>query len=92
MQTSTMGSAVVMPEWIVRVFEYCRAHIQRRPPRRLRLCESLSLGDKRVLAVVQFDQARYLVGASGTTITLLSRLPNAGGAAPGQGKEESCGL
>jgi flagellar biogenesis protein FliO len=50
----------------------------RRPDRQLRLCESLSLGDKRIVAIVQFGRQRYLVGATSASISLLSQLPNAG--------------
>lgn len=47
-----------------------------RPPRRLRVCESISLGEKRVIAVVQFEQQRFLLGASANSINLLSNLPS----------------
>ena len=43
--------------------------------RRLKVCESMSLGEKRVVAVVQFEHRRFLVGASGTSMSLLSELP-----------------
>jgi len=50
---------------------------RRRSARRLRLSETLSLGEKRFLAVVQF-------GGTGTSIALLARLdaPKATPAAP----------
>ena len=47
-----------------------------RPQRRLKLCESLSLGEKRVIAVVQFDRQRFLIGASANSISVLSTLPS----------------
>jgi flagellar biogenesis protein FliO len=45
--------------------------------RQLRLCESLSLGEKRLVAVVRFEGMRYLLGATPAAVTLLSRLPDA---------------
>jgi len=48
--------------------------ISRRAPRRLRLCESLPLGDRRFVAVVEFDQARFLVGGTSASLVLLARL------------------
>lgn len=45
-----------------------------RPERKLRVVETVSLGEKRIVAVVQFEQQRFLVGASGTTMSLLSNL------------------
>jgi flagellar biogenesis protein FliO len=47
----------------------------RRPaPRRLRLCESLPLGERRFVAVVEFDAARFLLGGTSSSLVLLSRL------------------
>ena len=42
--------------------------------RRLRLCESLSLGEKRFVAVVQFDTQQFLIGGGPASINLLARL------------------
>lgn len=49
-----------------------------RAPRRLRLCESLPLGDRRFVAVVEFDRERFLVGGTASSLVLLSRLEEAG--------------
>ncbi|MGA7216958.1 MAG: flagellar biosynthetic protein FliO [Candidatus Sulfotelmatobacter sp.] len=49
----------------------------RRAPRRLRLCESLPLGERRFVAVVEFDETRFLVGGTPSSLVLLSRLENA---------------
>ena len=46
----------------------------RREPRRLRLCESLPLGERRFVAVVEFEEARFLLGGTSSSIVLLSRL------------------
>lgn len=43
----------------------------------LQVCESVSLGEKRFLAVVQVDQARLLIGGSTTSVALLARLDSA---------------
>ena len=47
---------------------------QRHSVRRLRLSETLSLGEKRFLAVVQFQQQEFLVGGTGSSIALLAKL------------------
>jgi flagellar biogenesis protein FliO len=47
--------------------------VQRRL-RHLRLCESLSLGEKRLIAVVEFEEQRFLVAATSEHITLLQTL------------------
>jgi flagellar biogenesis protein FliO len=45
-----------------------------RKARRLRVRETLSLGDKRFLAVIEFDRQEFLVGGSGNSLALLARL------------------
>src|SRR5262249_17018946 len=42
--------------------------------RSLRLCESLSLGEKRFLAVVQCGKERFLVGVTNQSVALLREL------------------
>jgi len=51
-----------------------RALERRRSAHRLHLSETLSLGEKRFLAVVQFQQQEFLVGGTGNSIALLARL------------------
>jgi len=51
-----------------------RALARHRSAHRLRLSETLSLGEKRFLAVVQFQQQEFLVGGTGNSIALLARL------------------
>jgi flagellar biogenesis protein FliO len=53
---------------------------RRRQGNVMRLCETLSLGDRRFLAVVVVEEQRYLVGGAGNSIALLAQLP--GCAAP----------
>lgn len=48
-----------------------------RKPRRLRLCESLSLGEKRFVAVIQYEGQQFLVGGSASSLNLLARLGEA---------------
>jgi flagellar biogenesis protein FliO len=40
----------------------------------MRLCETLPLGDRRYLALVEVDGHRFLVGAAGNSLSLLARL------------------
>lgn len=52
--------------------------LSRRAPKRLRLCESLPLGERRFVAVVEFERARFLVGGTSSSLVLLSRLKDSG--------------
>jgi hypothetical protein len=61
-----------------------------RQPRCLRLCESLPLGDRRFVAVIEYDGAqdgrtRFLVGGTPSSLVMLARL--AGDGEPGIEKE-----
>jgi flagellar biogenesis protein FliO len=49
-------------------------HISSRTPKRLRLAESLGLGDRRFVAVVEFEEERFLVGGTASSLVLLARL------------------
>jgi flagellar biogenesis protein FliO len=54
-----------------------------RTPRRLRLCESLPLGERRFVAVVEFENMRFLLGGTANALVLLSRL---------EGRTEEAGI
>jgi flagellar biogenesis protein FliO len=45
-----------------------------RSERRLRLCETLSLGEKRFVAVVEYDRDKFLLAGTPENISLLQRL------------------
>ncbi|HUI83865.1 MAG TPA: flagellar biosynthetic protein FliO [Candidatus Binatia bacterium] len=60
--------------WWSRLKEALRSLQAGRTPRRLQLCESVSLGEKRLIAVVQYDTQKFLVGGSTHSVNLLARL------------------
>jgi flagellar biogenesis protein FliO len=64
----------------------CRVKVRRRE-RSLRVCETLSLGERRLLMVVQFEQRRFLIGATNQSISLLQCLDD--GHAASRGHEDS---
>ncbi len=51
-----------------------RLRVPGRPSRRLRLAETLSLGEKRFVAIVEVDGVPLLVGGSSTGVVLLKEL------------------
>jgi len=55
--------------------------------RGLRLCESLSLGEKRMLAIIECDHQRFLLAATPQSISLLQSLGPAQTGAP-RGKSD----
>jgi hypothetical protein len=47
-----------------------------RRTRKLRVCESAQLGEKRFVALIQADGQRFLIGGTSTSISLLATLPS----------------
>ena len=60
------------------------ARLSIRRERRLRLRETLALGERRLVAIVECDGREFLVAATGQTISLLAPLDSA----PGGEREE----
>lgn len=59
------------------------ARLKIRRDRRLRLRETLSLGERRLVAILECDSREYLVAATGQTVSLLAPLePPAAAGAP----------
>jgi len=56
------------------IWQWARRAVKARKARRLRVCETLSLGERRFLAVIEFDRQEFLVGGSGNSLALLARL------------------
>jgi flagellar biogenesis protein FliO len=48
-----------------------------RARKNLRVCESVSLGEKRFVAVLQIDDQRFLIAGSSGSVSLLTRLQEA---------------
>jgi len=69
-------AAVAAGKWLNDVRAWWRRVRRRgrRAPKRLRLCESLALGERRFVAVVEFERARFLVGGTPSSLSLLARL------------------
>lgn len=73
------GAMVRFACWRRAIRKFLHSLAIRRRERTLRLCETLPLGEKRLLAVVQFEGRRFLIGATNQSISLLDRLDSAAG-------------
>jgi flagellar biogenesis protein FliO len=60
-----------LASFLNRITSLASAH---RRERRLRLCEMLSLGEKRFVAVVEYGQEKFLLAGTPQNISLLKRL------------------
>jgi len=63
-----------LTRWMNALLSAVRSVRMRHRKRTLQLCETLPLGDKRFLAVVQFNHQRLLIGATSQSICLLQQL------------------
>ena len=70
--TSSPGAARAVA--LQNLWQWVRRAVTPRKIRRLRVCETLSLGERRFLAVIEFDRQEFLVGGSGNSLELLARL------------------
>jgi flagellar biogenesis protein FliO len=77
---ASVSSSGVEPIWSSRLASLWQRVIAALPKirvnrqRSLRLCESLSLGEKRIVAVIEYDDQRYLLAATPQNVSLLQSL------------------
>lgn len=55
---------------------------RKRSRRELRLRETLSLGERRFVAVVEYENSRFLIGGGASSVGLLTRLADRPAASP----------
>ena len=74
----TVSAARRFPAAIVQLFAGLRTMLRQvkvhRRVRSLRICETLALGDRRLLLVIQFERKRFLIGSTNQSISLLDCL------------------
>jgi Flagellar biosynthesis protein, FliO len=61
--------------WMTGAWKFTRTQLASRQSRkRLRVCESVSLGEKRFVAVIEVDGEQFLVGGASSSVATLARL------------------
>jgi flagellar biogenesis protein FliO len=71
--------------WLRHLFGHIRI---RRRERALRIAETVSLGEKRLVAVLEFEEQQFLIGVTNQSITLLRSLRDAGPSARESARSE----
>ncbi len=56
---------------------WAKARSLKARPKFLKLCESIPLGERRLVAVMEYRSSRFLIGATAGSIVLLATLPAA---------------
>lgn len=61
--------------WLTWAWKFARRQlVSRQSRKRLRVCESVSLGEKRFIAVIEVDGEQFLVGGASSSVATLARL------------------
>jgi flagellar biogenesis protein FliO len=95
---STSWAMTSRRNYLARILHWLAAHgrsWRSHPSRQLHLRETLALGERRFIAVVEFERQKFLIAGTGSSVAMLTALPspetspqNAEGARPaGQGEE-----
>lgn len=79
-----VGTASTSDLWLQRARALWQKvlRVSRPTPKRLHLSESLPLGERRFVAVIEFERWRFLVGGTSASLVLLARLDHAEETAP----------
>lgn len=72
----TSRSRTLLAQVLSKLHRFVSAVKIRRRESSLRVCETVSLGERRSLLVVQFESERFLISSTNHTISLLHRLEN----------------
>ena len=75
--SASQPAASRAPKWTAALksfWDRAQSAIPKRSSRRLRLSETLSLGDRRFVALIQVDRQEFLMAGSGSSLVLLARL------------------
>lgn len=71
----TMAGLQPLAKQFLSSINWVLKRIKVQPARKtLRLCENLSLGEKRFVAVIQVESERFLIGGAAGSVSLLTRL------------------
>jgi len=60
--------------WWKHLLAWLRTQKLSRPARKLRVCETVSLGEKRFAAVLEYGKQKFLVGGAAQSVQLLTEL------------------
>ena len=72
---SRLAGLQTLAQQFISSISWILQRIKVQPARKtLRLCENLSLGEKRFVAVIQVESERFLIGGAPGSVSLLTRL------------------
>ncbi len=71
---SAEGRSVTILRWLAGAWKWTQKLGFRHPRKRLRVCETVALGEKRFVAVIEVDGEQFLVGGGSTSVATLARL------------------
>jgi hypothetical protein len=77
-------SAIGRSAWgtLQKLLSQLRSRCVQRPIKKLRVSESVSLGEKRFVAILQVENRKYLIGGGAANVALLTQLEDAASGTP----------
>jgi flagellar biogenesis protein FliO len=72
---STKCAVTMKRDYLAKIWRWLTALGRSDPSRQLRLQETLALGERRFLAVVEFERQKFLIAGTGNSVAMLSPLP-----------------
>jgi flagellar biogenesis protein FliO len=72
---STKWAVTTKRDYLARIWQWLTALGRSHPSRQLRLQETLALGERRFLAVIEFERQKFLIAGTGNSVAMLTPLP-----------------
>ena len=72
---STKCAVTMKRDYLAKIWRWLTALGRSDPSRQLRLQETLALGERRFLAVVEFERQKFLIAGTGNSVAMLTPLP-----------------
>jgi flagellar biogenesis protein FliO len=72
---STKCAVTTKRDYLARIWQWLTALGRSHPSRQLRLQETLALGERRFLAVIEFERQKFLIAGTGNSVAMLTPLP-----------------
>lgn len=73
-KTASSPISDVRPGAVSRAFSWLQKRYTLRPTRQLRVSETVSLGEKRFVAILHVEDRKFLIGGGASTVSLLTQL------------------
>jgi hypothetical protein len=75
---SSISPITTRPGTLKRALRWLQKNYSQRTSKQLRVCETVSLGEKRFIAIIHVENRKFLIGGGASNVALLTQLGEAG--------------